>query len=50
MFIKVVEGVEDCEELVEEDLKSIGLNEKDIVIGIVVSGRIFYVIGGLKYV
>ena len=33
-FTKAVEGAEDREELAEEDLKSIGLNEKDTVIGI----------------
>lgn len=48
-FTKAVEGAEDCEELAEEDLKSIGLNEKDTVIGIAASGRTPYVIGGLKY-
>ncbi|MBL1704271.1 N-acetylmuramic acid 6-phosphate etherase, partial [Klebsiella pneumoniae] len=31
-FTKAVEGAEDREELAEEDLKSIGLNEKDTVI------------------
>ncbi|AXK16988.1 TPA: N-acetylmuramic acid 6-phosphate etherase [Bacillus toyonensis] len=46
---KAVEGAEDREELAEEDLKSIGLNEKDTVIGIAASGRTPYVIGGLKY-
>lgn len=48
-FTKAVEGAEDREELVEEDLRSIGLNEKDTVIGIAASGRTPYVIGGLKY-
>ncbi|MES5895661.1 MULTISPECIES: N-acetylmuramic acid 6-phosphate etherase [Bacillus cereus group] len=48
-FTKAVEGAEDREELAEEDLKSIGLNEKDTVIGIAASGRTPYVIGGLKY-
>ena len=33
-FTKAVEGAEDREELAEEDFKSIGLNEKDTVIGI----------------
>ncbi|KFM99631.1 N-acetylmuramic acid 6-phosphate etherase [Bacillus clarus] len=46
---KAVEGAEDREELAGEDLKSIGLNEKDTVIGIAASGRTPYVIGGLKY-
>ncbi|PFZ74678.1 N-acetylmuramic acid 6-phosphate etherase [Bacillus toyonensis] len=48
-FTRAVEGAEDREELAEEDLKSIGLNEKDTVIGIAASGRTPYVIGGLKY-
>ncbi|MEH7282116.1 N-acetylmuramic acid 6-phosphate etherase [Bacillus toyonensis] len=48
-FTKAVEGAEDREELAEEGLKSIGLNEKDTVIGIAASGRTPYVIGGLKY-
>ena len=48
-FTKAVEGAEDREEFAEEDLKSIGLNEKDTVIGIAASGRTPYVIGGLKY-
>ncbi|QWG49121.1 N-acetylmuramic acid 6-phosphate etherase [Bacillus mycoides] len=48
-FTKAVEGAEDREELAEGDLKSIGLNEKDTVIGIAASGRTPYVIGGLKY-
>lgn len=48
-FTKAVEGAEDREELAEEDLKSIGLNERDTVIGIAASGRTPYVIGGLKY-
>ncbi|MCU5655667.1 N-acetylmuramic acid 6-phosphate etherase [Bacillus mycoides] len=48
-FTKAVEGAEDREELAKEDLKSIGLNEKDTVIGIAASGRTPYVIGGLKY-
>ncbi|PFA62038.1 N-acetylmuramic acid 6-phosphate etherase [Bacillus sp. AFS015896] len=48
-FTRAVEGAEDHEELAEEDLKSIGLNEKDTVIGIAASGRTPYVIGGLKY-
>ncbi len=48
-FTKAVEGAEDREELADEDLKSIGLNEKDTVIGIAASGRTPYVIGGLKY-
>lgn len=46
----VVEGVEDYKKLVEEDLKNIDLILKDVVIGIVVSGKMLYVIGGLIFV
>lgn len=48
-FIKAVEGAEDSQTLGEEDLKKIGLCEKDIVIGIAASGRTPYVIYGLRY-
>lgn len=48
-FIKAVEGAEDSHTLGEEDLKNIGLCDKDIVIGIAASGRTPYVIYGLRY-
>ena len=48
-FVKAVEGAEDSKELAIEDLKNLGLNDKDIVIGIAASGRTPYVIGGLDY-
>ncbi|TJX68880.1 N-acetylmuramic acid 6-phosphate etherase [Soehngenia saccharolytica] len=48
-FIKAVEGAEDSTTLGEEDLKSIGVNSKDVVVGIAASGRTPYVIFGLKY-
>lgn len=48
-FIKAVEGAEDKPEAGVEDLKKIGLNEKDTVIGIAASGRTPYIIGALKY-
>lgn len=48
-FIKAVEGAEDSTTLGEEDLKSIGVNDKDVVIGIAASGRTPYVIYGLRY-
>ena len=48
-FVKAVEGAEDSKELAVEDLKEIGLNAKDFVIGIAASGRTPYVIGGLDY-
>ncbi|MDT2830127.1 N-acetylmuramic acid 6-phosphate etherase [Vagococcus carniphilus] len=44
-----VEGAEDSKELAINDLKSINLNENDIVIGIAASGRTPYVIGALEY-
>ncbi|MCR4855557.1 MAG: N-acetylmuramic acid 6-phosphate etherase [Erysipelotrichaceae bacterium] len=48
-FIKAVEGAEDSKELAVKDLDGIGLNEKDMVIGIAASGRTPYVIGGLDH-
>ncbi|NLC34369.1 MAG: N-acetylmuramic acid 6-phosphate etherase [Erysipelothrix sp.] len=48
-LLKAVEGAEDSEELAVEDLKSINLNEKDIVVGLAASGRTPYVMGGLNY-
>lgn len=48
-FIKAVEGAEDKPEAGEADLRNLGLNEKDTVIGIAASGRTPYVIGALRY-
>ena len=48
-FVKAVEGAEDSDTLGTEDLKNIGLNEKDVVIGIAASGRTPYVIHALRY-
>ena len=48
-FVKAVEGAEDSKELAVNDLKELGLNENDFVIGIAASGRTPYVIGGLDY-
>lgn len=48
-FVKAVEGAEDSKELAVEDLKRIGLSDRDLVIGIAASGRTPYVIGGLDY-
>ncbi|GKV69287.1 N-acetylmuramic acid 6-phosphate etherase [Sporosarcina sp. NCCP-2716] len=48
-FTKAVEGAEDDPELGKQDLKDIGLNSNDTVIGIAASGRTPYVIGALKY-
>ena len=48
-FVKAVEGAEDSETLGTEDLKNIGVHEKDVVIGIAASGRTPYVIHALRY-
>lgn len=48
-FVKAVEGAEDSETLGTEDLKEIGLNNNDVVIGIAASGRTPYVIHALRY-
>jgi len=48
-FVKAVEGAEDSKTLGTEDLKKLGLNEKDVVIGIAASGRTPYVIHALRY-
>ncbi|MBQ9424815.1 MAG: N-acetylmuramic acid 6-phosphate etherase [Erysipelotrichaceae bacterium] len=48
-YVRAAEGAEDSKELAVEDLKKIGLNEHDLVIGIAASGRTPYVIGGLDY-
>lgn len=44
-----VEGAEDSVEGGRNDLANIGLSSKDVVVGIAVSGRTPYVIGGLAY-
>ena len=46
-FVKAVEGAEDSRELGHDDLVNIGLEKRDIVIGIAASGRTPYVLGGL---
>lgn len=48
-FTKAVEGAEDSMELCEEDLREIGLNSRDLAVGIAASGRTPYVLGGLRY-
>jgi len=48
-ILKAIEGAEDDEELGTKDLKSIALNDKDVVVGIAASGRTPYVIGALNY-
>ena len=44
-----VEGAEDSEEFAVEDLQTLNLTDKDVVIGIAASGRTPYVIGALEY-
>lgn len=44
-----VEGAEDKPELAVEDLKRVGVSNKDVVVGIATSGRTPYVLGGLDY-
>jgi N-acetylmuramic acid 6-phosphate etherase len=48
-FSKATEGAEDDAEAGVEALKDIGLVGKDVVVGITVSGRTPYVVGGLTY-
>lgn len=48
-FVRAVEGAEDSKTLGTEDLKNLGLNKKDVVIGIAASGRTPYVIHALRY-
>ncbi len=44
-----VEGAEDSRDQGANDLRAIGLNDKDLVVGLTVSGRTPYVIGALNY-
>lgn len=48
-FVKAVEGAEDSRELGKADLETIGLTQRDLVVGIAASGRTPYVLGGLAY-
>ncbi len=48
-FAQAVEGAEDDDVMGAADLKNIGLNNKDFVIGIAASGRTPYVLGALNY-
>lgn len=48
-FVKAKEGAEDSIEEGAEDLKKIGLNKKDLVIGLTASGRTPYAIGAVQY-
>ncbi|GEB95809.1 N-acetylmuramic acid 6-phosphate etherase [Microbacterium lacticum] len=44
-----VERAEDSDELAVADLVALGLDERDVVVGIAASGRTPYVLGGLDY-
>ncbi|MCL2521447.1 MAG: N-acetylmuramic acid 6-phosphate etherase [Erysipelotrichales bacterium] len=46
---KAVEGAEDSVELAKEDLIKIGVNKKDVIVGITASGRTPYALGGVEY-
>lgn len=48
-IVKAVEGAEDNYSLGEEDLKAIGFDSKDVLVGIAASGRTPYVIGAVHY-
>ena len=48
-FVKAKEGAEDSVEDAIIDLKKIGLNKKDILIGIAASGRTPYVLSAIRY-
>lgn len=48
-ILKAVENAEDNKELCVDDLKDIGFNSKDILVGIAASGRTPYVMGGIEY-
>ena len=47
--LRPAEGLEDHEELGEEDIKKYNLNSKDMVIGVAASGRTPYPLGAMKY-
>ena len=46
---RAIEGAEDSPQLGQTDLQSLGVNARDVVIGIATSGRTPYVLGGLQY-
>ncbi|HEY8435927.1 MAG TPA: N-acetylmuramic acid 6-phosphate etherase [Haloplasmataceae bacterium] len=48
-FAKAVEGAEDSETSAQQDLESIQLNRRDVVVGITASGRTPYVLHGIRY-
>ena len=48
-MFRAVEGAEDSPERGAAELRALGLNERDTVVGIAASGRTPYVLGGLRY-
>lgn len=48
-MIRAVEGAEDLPESAVDDLKALGLDERDVLVGIATSGRTPYVLAGLQY-
>ncbi|MBR4959813.1 MAG: N-acetylmuramic acid 6-phosphate etherase, partial [Clostridia bacterium] len=48
-MFSAVEGAEDSLTLAEEELRAVGFNEKDFLVGVAASGRTPYVKGGLAY-
>ena len=48
-MLRAVEGAEDSPDLAASDLKKIGLDSQDVLVGIATSGRTPYVIGALEY-
>lgn len=48
-ILKAVEGAEDNKQMGEDDLKRIGFQKKDVLVGIAASGRTPYVIGAMEY-
>ncbi|WP_078687175.1 MULTISPECIES: N-acetylmuramic acid 6-phosphate etherase [Atopobiaceae] len=48
-FVRAVEGAEDSTELCARELDELGLESRDLAIGIAASGRTPYVVGGLRH-
>lgn len=48
-LLKAVEGAEDNPQFGEQDLRSLQLEARDLVVGLAASGRTPYVLGGLAY-
>jgi N-acetylmuramic acid 6-phosphate etherase len=46
---QAVEGAEDRPELAEHDLRALGFDRKDVLVGIATSGRTPYVLGAMTY-